>query len=434
VNKPLWGLWGVLALVLGIAASAPCGGADAAGAASGLPPIFVGEEVVIVADGPGKTIRGTPRVAFGGKFYLCVWREGWEGKNGGARVYAARISAGGKVLDSKAVALAPNNDRDAPQEWPRVAFCKNVFLVVWHDLRNGTDYDVLAARISVEGKVLDAEPIKIATGPHNQALPDVASDGEGFLVVWQGFLEEDRAFEGYAARVNVQGKVGERVETGIAPQLQVAWDGSSFLAACAQAGFWKTGDVVRLGPNGRPLGKKQRATVRVGRYSMTGVPGKGWLLVTHRSLPDAWGWGGPGAMRCYFVLSGGTMDGSMPKEADYPGHNREANWVDASTKDRAVWPYGPSAAAWDGRHTVVVWQRHHCVGEKKSMLANSDLMAARTDRWQRLDEEPIKVSASEADETEPSLASNGAGSLFCVYERQTRTKTVICGRLLRKAD
>ena len=399
-------------------------------AAEAPPPIAVGPEITVFADGPGKNCRGTPAVAFGRGSYLCVWREGWEGKNGGARICAARISADGKVLDPKGIVLAPNKDRDAPQEWPRAAFCKDTFLIVWHDLRNGTDYDVLAARVSAGGKVLDSEPIKIAAGPHNQALPDIAADGRGFLVVWQGFHEKDRAFHGHAARVGLDGKVGEPAEVGLAPMLRAAWDGKSFLVACAEAGFWRTGDVVRLRPDGKPVAKKRRATVWVSRYSLTGVPGKGWLLVTHRNSPNAWGWGGPGAMRCYFVLSDGTMDGSMPKEAGYPGHKKEPNWVDASTKDRAVWPYGPSAGAWDGKQTVVVWQRYHCVGEKKSTFANGDLVAARTDRWKRKDETPVPVAASKADETEPALASDGAGRLLCVYEKERKGNVAICVRVL----
>ena len=416
------------ALLIGLAT-----GAAPAGEAAG--PIAVGPEVAVLADGPGRNHRGTPHVAFGRGSYLCVWREGWEGKNGGARICAGRISPEAKVLDPKGIPLAPNKDPDAPQEWPRVAFCKDTFLVVWQDLRNGVGYDILGARISPEGRVLDSQPIRIAAGPHNQALPDVASDGEGFLVVWQGFQETDRAFHGRAARVDIRGKVGEPSEIGLGPQLRVAWDGKSFLVACAQAGFWKTGDVVRLGRDGRPAGKKLRAAVRVGRYSLTPVPGRGWLLVTHRSPPDAWGWGGPGAMRCYFVLSDGTADSSMPKEKGYPGHKKQPNWVDASTADRAIWPYGPSAGAWDGRQTVVVWQRYRCVGEKKSMLASSDLMAVRTDRWKRVDEQPIPVAAGSADETEPALASDGAGrgKLLCLYEKESRGKVTICARALKAA-
>jgi hypothetical protein len=399
----------------------------------GVLPVQVGDEMVIAADGPGRNCRGTPAVAFGKGSYLVAWREGWEGKNGGARIRAALAGPDGKLRDGRSFELAANEDKDAPQERPRVAFAGDTFLVVWHALRNGKDYDVLAARVSAAGKLLDAEPIRIAAGPHNQALPDVAADNEGFLVVWQGFEESDRAFHGYAARVTAAGTLGEPSEIGLAPCPRVAWDGAYFLVGCANRGFWKTGDVLRLDRDGKPpAGEKSlRVTVNVGLYSLSGVPGKGWLLVTHRNSPNAWGWGGPGAMRCYYVLSEGKMDPSMSKENDYPGYDKyEPNWVDYSTKDRSNWPYGLSASAWDGKQSVVVWQRYHCTGEKNSTLANSDIMLMRTDGWRRQSDVPVSVAASDAEETEPALASDGAGNLLCVYEKEVDEKTMICARVV----
>lgn len=397
-------------------------------------PVTVGEEVVVAADGPGKACRGTPAVAFGGGAYLCVWREGWEGKNGGARIRAARVGLDGKVLDAAPLEVAPNPDRDAPQERPRVAFCpsadKGTYLVVWHDLRNGRDYDILGARVSAAGKLLDAEPIRIAAGPHNQALPDVAADKDGFLVVWQGYNASNRVFNGYAARVEADGKVGEPVDIGLAPNLRVAWDGEHFLVACANAGFWNVGNVRRIDARRKPMEKLFGAASSVNLYSLTGAPGKGWLLVTHRNTPNAWGWGGPGAMRCYFVLSEGKLDTSVGKEADYPGSALEPNWIDFTTKDREIWPYGVSAGAWDGRQFVVVWQRYHCRGEKKSMLTNGDLALMRVDGAKRQSDTPVLVAATDAEELAPALASDGAGNLLCVYEKEVGPKTVICARSL----
>lgn len=415
-----------------VTASAASAQTTAPAGASDLP-VSVGPEVAIAADGPGGNSRGTPAVAFGRDAYLVVWREGWEGKNGGARIRAARVGLDGTVLDQPSIELAPNSDRDSPQERPRVAFCKDTYLVVWHDLRNGTDYDVLAARVSADGRLLDREPITIAAGRHNQTLPDVASDGEVFVVVWQGFEEADRAFHGYSAWIGRDGVVSAPVKVDVAPCLRVAFDGTHFLVACGSRGFWQTGDVQRLDRLGRPLPKEKpfRAAQRVGLYSLSAVPGKGWLLVTHRSQPDAWGWGGPGAMRCYFILSDGRMDPSMPKETGYPGYDKlDPNWLDGATRDRANWPYGLSAAAWDGRQSVVVWPRYHCVGEKKSMLANGDIMLSRTDGWKRQADVPIVVAASEAEELEPALASDGAGRLLCVYEKEVGPKTLICARTI----
>ncbi|MCY3020663.1 MAG: hypothetical protein NTW87_16720, partial [Planctomycetota bacterium] len=125
--------------------------------------ITVGDEFALWTDGPGKGIQGTPAVAFGQGTYLAVWREGWHGKGGAARIYAARLSAEGKLLDGKGIEVAPA--QAGVQERPRVAFGGGVFLVVWQDFRNGKDYDILAARISPEGKVLDREPILVAAGP-----------------------------------------------------------------------------------------------------------------------------------------------------------------------------------------------------------------------------------------------------------------------------
>jgi hypothetical protein len=411
--------------------------ADGTNAGTATLPVTVGEEIVVAADGPGKECRGAPAVAFGGGAYLCVWREGWEGKNGGARIRAARVGLDGKTLDAAPLELAPNPDRDAPQERPRVAFCpatdKGTFLVVWHDLRNGRDYDVLGARVSAAGKLLDAEPIRIATGPHSQALPDVAADKDGFLVVWQGYDASNRVYNGYAARVAPDGKVGEAVGIGLAPNLRVAWDGEHFLVGCANAGFWSVGDVRRLDAQGRPLEKEKpfRAAVRVNLYSLTGAPGKGWLLVAHRNTPSPWGWGGPGAMRCYFALSEGKMDTSLPKESDNPGNALEPNWIDYTTKDREIWPYGQSAGAWDGKQLVVVWQRYHCRGEKKSMLVNGDIALMRVDGAKRQSDTPVLVAATDAEEINPVLASDGAGNLLCAYEKEVGSKTAICARVIK---
>ncbi|MBM4041337.1 MAG: hypothetical protein FJ290_22780, partial [Planctomycetes bacterium] len=116
--------------------------------AAGSEGIEVGEEFILLADGPGKGIQATPDAAFGDGTYLAVWREGWHGKGGAARVHAVRISAEGKVLDAKGIEVAggkrlqesflrstqgavPGKDSWSlfpPQEHPRVAFGGGVFL------------------------------------------------------------------------------------------------------------------------------------------------------------------------------------------------------------------------------------------------------------------------------------------------------------------
>jgi hypothetical protein len=424
MSRTIWMLLGIGLVTLSCRAQN-----DTLAAAAG-PGITSGAETVVAAASAGRISRGTPHVAYGKNGYLAVWREGWEGKNGGARICGVRLSPDGKMLDAKPVEIAPNPDRDAPQERPRVAFCQNNYLVVWFDLRNGVDYDVLAARVDADGKVLDAKPIVVAGGVHNQVLPDVAADADGFLVVWQGFQEtgNDRAFHGYAVRVEVSGKVGEPVETGIVPQPKVAWNGRSFLVSSSDTGFGKQSDVVKLDPIGKPVGKKVCAMQRTGFYSLSGVPGKGWLLVSHRSMPDAWGWGGPGATRVSFITEAGVVDETQPKETATPGAKLDPTWLDVNvTTDPKTWPHGPTACAWDGKHTVAVWQRHHL---KNLTFVQTDLMGMQVDGWKRLKDEAFPIAASEVSELNPSLASDGAGHLMCVYEKEADGGTAICARPL----
>jgi hypothetical protein len=70
------------------------------------------------------------------------------------------------------------------------------------------------------------------------------------------------------------------------------------------------------------------------------------------------------------------------------------------------------------------------MGEKKSTLTNGDIMAARVDGWKRQRDRTIPITATDAEELLPSLASNGAGQLLCVYEKETEGKTLICLRML----
>ena len=394
--------------------------------------VAVGPEIVVAADGPGGAVRGTPQVAFGGGAWLCAWREGWHGVDGRARIAVRRFTADGQPLDPQAIEVAPNAGRDAPQEAPRVAWAEDTFLVVWQDFRSGKDYDVLAARVSADGKVLDTQPLVVASGVDNQVLPDVASDGAGFLVVWQGYDPRDQSFHGFAARVSRDGTVAPAVETGVAPQPLVAWNGTSFLVASADVGLWKQADVALLDAAGKPRGGKVEVARRVGLTSLAAAPGGGWLLATHRSSPDAWGWGGPGAIRVVHVTAEGQPDPAQPKEAGHPTDKElQPTWLDVNGAGRSYWPHGQTATVWDGRRWLVVWARFECVGEKKATLMGGDLVAMTVDGWKRTADVPTPLAGDAAAEVEPALAADGDGRALCIYEKRADGRTEIMARLLR---
>jgi hypothetical protein len=396
--------------------------------------IRAGEAFVLLAEGPGRGLQATPAVAFGAGAYLAVWREGWHGKGGSARITATRVSDSGTVLDGRGIEIAPSTA--GVQERPRVAFGGGLFLVVWQDLRHGKDYDILAARAGPDGRVLDREPIAIAAGPRNQVFPDVASDGRGFLVVWQSLEGTETGYRGFAAPVAADGRVGPRVETGMTPQPKVAWDGPQYLAAAGGSGAW-AGSVqaVRLDAGGAPQGKPVQVIrgTKAAVFSLAPSPGRGWLVVSPRSPPDPWGWGGPGAMRAVRIDRDGQPENTDGLREPSGVRDRLPGWLDMGLEKTAgaTWPWGESAIAHDGRHHVVVWQRYHLGGEKRTEFENGDLIAARVDGFRSLDPAGIPVADGPTDETSPALAGGGDGRLLLLYERhETDGRATVVGRLL----
>lgn len=168
-------------------------------------PPTVGPAVPVAAQPADARMQSLPACAAdGAKTFLVAWQQGqkfFECED--PKVFAARVDAGGKVLDAKPIALS---SAKRAQERPRVAFAGGVYLVVWQAFDPGTKtWDVYAARVKPDGSILDKEPVAVAAGAGNQAQPDVAGGPGGFCVVWQ----DDRAGNGpaiWAARVGADGR------------------------------------------------------------------------------------------------------------------------------------------------------------------------------------------------------------------------------------
>jgi len=415
--------------------------------------VQVGDEVVLMSDDrPGKARRGRPAVAFGKDCFLVIWREGWHGDGGNSRIHAARVGLDGKMLDARAVEIAPC--KTGVQVNPRVAFFGDTFLVVWQDLRNGKDHDVLGARISPEGKVLDDKPISIAVAPRTQVMPDVAADDTGFMV-WHGFRGEETVPRVFAARVESNGAVGAPAPLTEGSSPRIAWNGKDHLVTCfdARLSGSRLGMYVqylRVDTAGKQL---FRSTYRDNfayshsrQISICGVPGKGWVLVCSRGCPDYWGWNGPGAQRLFSITAEGKRAADSPSERYYdpkrePKVLAPANWLDSSIGKKThraagpagipeIWPWGKSALAANGGHCVAVWQRYHTGGSTGIDFVNGDIQAGRVDGWKPLDKDGVPVAATAASESSPALAGNGAGKLLCAYEKIVAGTTQICARTI----
>jgi len=172
--------------------------------------IVVGEAFDITPDLRSPSGQYNPRLAFDGTdTYLVAWEEGadvWQ--NSKKSIRAARIRVFGgvvRVLDPAAILVSNSGNS---QKRPRVAFGGGVFLVVWQELFDGTDYDIRGVRVTPDGQILDPEGISIAKGALNQVTPDVTYDGTNkkFFVVWADFRNKAN-YQIYGARIALNGSV-----------------------------------------------------------------------------------------------------------------------------------------------------------------------------------------------------------------------------------
>lgn len=156
------------------------------GVAMTAPVLVVGEAVVVMPMPDDARSQLNPAIAHDGKgTYLVVWQQGrFYHQSQSADILAARIDASGRVLDRQPIVVC---NVEASQEQPQVVFSAGTFLVAWHDLRNGRDWDVYAARVNAGGKVLERNGFLVAGGAGNQASPALAPADDSFLVVWQHY-------------------------------------------------------------------------------------------------------------------------------------------------------------------------------------------------------------------------------------------------------
>jgi hypothetical protein len=130
----------------------------------------------------GAAAETDPAVAFDGTNFLVVWRDTRDFASRQTGIVGARVTPAGVVLDPSGIVVA---DGAAAESRPAVAFGPGGYLVVWEDRRAATGPDVYAARVGVDGAVLDPDgvPVAVAAGP--QQRPVVAAGPGGWLVAWE---------------------------------------------------------------------------------------------------------------------------------------------------------------------------------------------------------------------------------------------------------
>jgi len=124
-----------------------------------------------------------PRLEFDGTNFLVAFLDETASTTD---VAACRVSTAGLPLDGDGIRLTTDATSD---QAPLVAWNGTDYLIAW--TRAGTGTDVVHTRVATDGTLVDAAPVTTAGDVNDQSLVDVASDGDGFLVLYRSPSESD---------------------------------------------------------------------------------------------------------------------------------------------------------------------------------------------------------------------------------------------------
>ncbi len=352
-----------------------------------------------------------PAAAFGEGQYLVAWQAS---RNESADILAVRLDSSGRLLDKRPIMISDARDC---QEAVELAFGKGVFLAVWADLRNERDYDVLAARITPEGEVLEPQGILVSGGAHNQCRPAVTFDGNNFFVTWQDFRKGadvaggalyrgGRTYEIYGARLTREGKVldpqGLPILTGatyLNPALATG-PGGNILLACEALREKSAAVMIN---NGHVQGEQQRLrTDRHGVLNPTvASSGRGYLVAWHTNKPVGRG-------RGFFGQAAAVFDGAGIRV-------KVLESIDGSGPRTLL--CNPDAT-WDGNAYVLAFQRREW-DERRPWEA---LWISRISSAGELLAGKIPLAGTQASPARmAAVASDGRGTTLVAYERHPKT-------------
>jgi hypothetical protein len=375
--------------------------------------------------------------------YLVVWQSGRfapgdlrDGPRPLADIVGCRLDHAGKLLDSRpfTVCAAPQL-----QQAPRIAFDGKSFLVAWQDLRNGKDFDVYAARVTPDGKVLDPDGFLVCGAPQNQAAPDVAWDGRNYVVTWQDFRSA-AWYEAWFSRVSADGRPldtnGVKLASGngnyLGPVVASAGGGRTF-AMCIGCFGLPIGPEVTRGfflTDGKPeLPCAYTNGLRVGGEDIIQPRGNACVSLAAASSTGA-GQGKEGYLLAWKTEwpfgRGNYMSYRNPYDAilfDAKGAVVKKLMVRSEAGELGGWNCAPEArinepkVIWDGAAYAVAW--HEWIRDRRGSLDVYDcVFAARISPAG--DVGPVRRLSGtyESPASNAGIASDGSGSDLVVYEKQ----------------
>jgi len=164
-----------------------------------------------------------------------VWVT-WHGYNDNSsflnEIFATRLDATGDPLDAPPLVASVGL---SDQRRPSAVFDGTNVFVVWDDLRSSAGSDVVGARLSPTGVLLDGAPIAIGAMGYT---PDLAFDGNRFMVTWAAApsTTRGRLFEKTGVPVGAAFSLGNTVTSKRA--MKVGFDGENFQMVWSE-GFYE---------------------------------------------------------------------------------------------------------------------------------------------------------------------------------------------------
>jgi hypothetical protein len=184
-----------------------------------------------------------PSLAWGKESFLAVWEDF---RNLNFDIYGARIDSEGQVLDVSSLPIWIDSATD--QRHPAVESDGENFLVIWKEVLDSTGetYQIEGIRLSANGDLLDPQPFPVSPGGR-ESRPALAFGGGKYLAVWVN----DNFFDIYGALVDTSGMVSSPIEIGAAAGMQinpqVTSDGNDFLVVWEDYGtHWPNIDITGL--------------------------------------------------------------------------------------------------------------------------------------------------------------------------------------------
>lgn len=348
-------------------------------------------------------------VSWNGSRFLVAWADWRNGTNTDYDIYATRVNTNGTVADAGGFLVA---EASGYQGAPALARLGTNTLVTWTDMRR--DSDVYAARVSDEGTVLDHPAFAVSLGPNRQRIPAAATDGQGWLVVW----EDDRNgtdYNLYAARANATGMVLDAegfvvtAATNSQRQPAVLWNGTNYFVTWLDYRYGDAYDIgadifaARVTPGGAVLDPGGIAVCT--NASEQAAPVVSWDGANHLVV-----WADSRGADSDIYAARVTAAGSVLDPAGIP----------VSTTGEIQ---NSPAVVWNGTHHVVVWEDYRD--------SQADLYAARiASDGTVLDVGGFPVCTESHDQMAPAIAWNGSSHLVVWEDYRSETNAALfAGRL-----